>query len=99
VSALYDEITRKHRRLTILRGLADDPHQGLNESILHDLIELRGVPLTRDQVKTEIGWLREQGFLRSEDLGGHLICFITPDGMEVATGRRRHDGVKFPSVK
>lgn len=96
---VYEEKKQQHRRLTILRCLAVDPHQGVNESILYDMVELHGVPVTRDQVVTETLWLEEQGFLRTVDEEGLNVSYITAAGVLIASGKRQHPGVKTPSVK
>lgn len=95
MSASLDRTYSLHRRLTILRLLDVAP---ANCSILTDAANAHGVPSTRDQVRTDMRWLAEQGLIVIDELGPQLIAGkITQDGIEVRHGRRRSDGVKRPS--
>lgn len=92
----YSETVSKHRRLTILRFLADSPDYTSNASILTDVCNNYAVSSTRDQVTTDLLWLAEQGFITKEERGGFVIATVTQRGMDIAAGRARHDGVQRP---
>lgn len=88
---------RRHLRLTILRVLAHAPGYSANDSILTDACRSLGFGATRDQVRTEIQWLGEQGLASVETLEHLLVATATRRGLDVALGHAVHDGVKRPS--
>ena len=93
----YADILIPDQRLVILRALEQDLGYSHNESILQDILGVYGHKLTRDQVRTLICWLKEQGLLSYEVLAsGTYIATITDRGAEVATGRATVPGVKRP---
>lgn len=92
----YSETLRKHRRLSILRHLEACVEYTSNASILQDVLAGVGVPSTRDQVVTEIVWLREQGFVITEDRGDFVIATATQRGAEIARGLATHPEVQRP---
>lgn len=87
----------EHRRLGMLRILDAAPGHSCNESLLHDAVLSLGVITTRDQIRTELTWLAEQGLVATTELGGLVIARITQRGMEVAKGLTTVPGVKRPS--
>lgn len=95
----YLEHLMQHARLAILRFLAAAPSYSGNESLLTDAVNSVGVVVTRDQVKTAIGWLAEQGLVTVEELHGLTIAKATQRGIEVAEGRAIVAGVKRPSPR
>lgn len=86
----------KHRRLTILRFLSDSPEYVSNASMLTDVCNGLGIPSTRDQVLGDIAWLTENAMVTREDHGSFVVVTATTRGIEIATGRAFHDGVKRP---
>lgn len=92
----YVETLSRHRRIAVLRYLEAAPHYSSNSSILTDVLRGLGVTSTYDQVVTELLWLKEQGFVLVEDLGGITIATATPRGVEIATGAATHSGIQRP---
>ena len=92
----YIETLSRHRRLTILRFLADSPEYTSNVSILEDVCNNGGVTSNRDQVVTDLGWLREQGFADYKGEGDFIVVTATARGVEIAQGKTRHEGVQRP---
>ncbi len=92
----YTSTLAKHRRLTILRFLADSPEYTSNASILVEVCNSFGVTSTRDQVAGDIAWLGEQGFVSRDDHGDFIIVTATERGLEIAAGLARHEGVQRP---
>lgn len=88
---------RRHLRLTILRVLVNAPAYSVNDSVLTDAVRELGFGATRDQVRTEIQWLAEQGLATSEALGKLMVAVATQRGLDVAAGHATHEGVKRPS--
>lgn len=93
----YSEHFAKHLRLVILRLLAEATEYRLNSSIIGDMVVAHGLSATRAQIRTELGWLEEQGLLKAEELIGSLvIATLTERGLDVAAGRASVVGVQRP---
>lgn len=90
---------RKHLRITILKLMM--PAQGYrsNESILHGQLPRMGFNCSRDQVRTEITWLAQQGLVSVEETEGFLVADLTVQGIDVAEGRSTHPDVQRPSPR
>lgn len=95
----YADYLRRHRRLSILRTLESAPQYKSNESLITQVLNTLGIASTRDQVRTELLWLAEQGFVTTEDVAGLLIAEATQGGQEIALGRRVHPDVEKPSAR
>jgi Fe2+ or Zn2+ uptake regulation protein len=96
----YADTMRRHRRLTILRTLADAPGYASNESIIQQVLDTYRVSSTRDQVRTELTWLAEQGLLAVEDVGGvFMVATITQGGLEISGGKRVHPDIEKPAPR
>ena len=95
----YAETLRRHRRLSLLRILAEAPAYEANESLLTDVVNHFGVTSTRDQVRTELAWLAEQGLATTEEPGGVRVAKVTQRGLDVAAGRAIHPDVQKPSPR
>lgn len=86
----------KHRRLTILKFLADCAEYTSNASILVEICNKFGVTSTRDQVAGDLSWMRDNGMVTYEDHGDFIVVTATGHGVEIADGRARHEGVQRP---
>jgi Fe2+ or Zn2+ uptake regulation protein len=85
------------QRLVILRTLAAAPGYRANDSILDDVLAQFSHHISRDQVRTHVRWLEEQGLVIVEPLGRTLNAQITQRGIDVSKGEAFVDGVKRPS--
>lgn len=86
-------------RLVVLRSLSEMPQYRLNSSVLHTFITRYGHSFSRDQLRTQLYWLVEQGLIKIEDdLGSVLVVKLTERGDDVAHGRITTHGVKRPSA-
>ncbi len=83
------------QRLVILRSLVDAGGEA-NESILQDCLDVFGHRVSRDQVRTHITWLAEQGLVVVENIGSYMVAQLTGRGQDVAEGRSTVPGVKKP---
>ncbi len=92
----YTDTISKHRRLTILKFLADSPEYTSNASILEHVCNDFGVASSRDQVMGELDWLQEQGFVTYEDNGSFRVATVTSRGVDIAKGKARNAGVQRP---
>ena len=70
----YAQVLTEDRRLVILRALAELPSYKSNSSILCTLLERWGHSPSRDQVKTDLRWLEEQGLLKVEEVESVLLA-------------------------
>jgi len=94
----FEDFEAEHIRLTILRLLHRQPSYAANDSVIYDALEMFGFKVSRDRVRTELGWLEEQRLIQREDLGQLIVATATQRGVEVAQGRVLISGVKRPSA-
>ena len=94
----YADFLRQDIRLVILRLLDEMPGYKSNSSVLTNALETFGHTVSRDQTKTELAWLRDQGLVTVEDLGTVLVATLTERGADVARGRTTVPGVKRPGA-
>lgn len=92
----FAEHLRQDQRLVLLRVLSEMVSYRSNSSVLSNLLHQMGHTMTRDQVKTELRWLSEQGLLTLEDAGSVIVATLSERGQDVAEGRGRVDGVNRP---
>lgn len=93
----YADFLREDQRLALLRLLAEMPSYRSNSSVLVSVMRTWGHDMSRDQVKTELTWLGEQGLLKVEDnLETVLVVALTERGADVSAGRVTQPGVKRP---
>src|SRR5690606_34617612 len=59
----FTERLREDRRLVMLRLLAESPGYRMNSSNLHAGLHHLAVACTRDDVATDLAWLREQSMV------------------------------------
>jgi Fe2+ or Zn2+ uptake regulation protein len=100
VSALnFYDYTMGHARLSILRALANAVQHTANDSVLMAVMDQLGLPVTRDQLRGQLGWLEEQGLIRlTRPTDSLLVASLRERGAEVAVGRVFVDGVQRPSA-
>lgn len=82
--------------MAILRALAELPLFRANSSVLTSLLDQFGHAVSRDQVKTELRWLEEQGLLAIDEVGSVLVATLNERGQDVAEGRAVVDGIARP---
>ena len=92
----FAEYLRKDVRLVALRVLSETPGFRANSSVLFNLLDQFGHAVTRDQMKTELRWLAEQGLVEVDEAGSVLVAKLTERGQDVAEGRAVVDGVARP---
>lgn len=93
----FAELWREDRRLVILRTLAETSGYSCNDSILQTILVTFAHKCSRDQVRSELAWLQEQGYLTYDVLEtGTYIATITQSGIDVAQGNITVPGVKRP---
>jgi len=81
----FSERMRAGTRLVILKVLRGMPQYTGHEYRVAGVMESdQGEPISRDQMRSELAWLEEQGL---------LLCQKTPQGLWVATLTARGDDV------
>ncbi len=94
----YADYLRHDIRLVVLRLLVEMTAYRANSSVLTMALDSYGHALSRDQVKTELHWLAEQGALTIYDVGPVLVATLTERGQDIAAGRARVPGIKRPGA-
>ena len=92
----FGDLVDTDRRLVILRCLNEDPGYNLNESVLQSMLDALGHNVSRDRIRTDLAWLKEQGLVAIEEVVSVQVASITGRGIDVATGRVIVPGVKRP---
>ena len=95
----YRQLLREDQRLVILRGLNEMQGYTANDSIIHTILDQYGHQISRDQVRTHINWLSEQGMVEIEKIGETQVVTLTGSGADVAQGRSNVNGIKRPLPK
>ena len=98
MSYAYDILT-PDIRLVILRALAEDLNYSHNDSIIHAIVKKFGHKVSRDRVRTELAWLRDQCLISIEMVSDTYVATITQRGVDVASGDATIPGVKRPGPR
>lgn len=94
----YSDIVAEDRRLVILRTLEASAGYEANESMVVMIVRQFGHAVSRDQIRTDFGWLKEQGLITVEEIATTVqIATLTQRGLETAQGFVTTPGVKRPS--
>lgn len=95
----FENQLKEEMRLVLLRLLNDLPSYRGNSSTLHSGLEHWGLSFTRDQVKTELYWLKDQGCIEIElDNPDVIVVKLIERGQDVIKNRTRISGIKRPSA-
>lgn len=92
----YEGLLRQDRRLSILRTL-EESRAGANESQLERMCIAFQVWSTRAQIRTELLWLQQQGYVEIEDLADYMRAVATDEGIKIALGQLAHPDITRPS--
>jgi hypothetical protein len=95
----YEVLLRQDRRLTILKTLSTSPGKAANESQLERMCNALKVASSRNQVRTEMLWLGQQGFVEIEDFEGVLLATATDEGVKIAEGLFTHPDITEPAAR
>lgn len=97
MSTDYLDYVMSHARLAVLRALLEAVQHTMNDSLLKTRMETLGLPVTRDQLRTQLGWLEEQGLIRlARPTDSLVVATLRERGAEVAMGRAHVDGIQRP---
>ena len=92
----FRKFATEHLRLAVLQILAADADYAHNELVLSSALEQLGHGVSRDQLRTELAWLAEQGLVSIEDVSGIRVARLLSRGQDVAKGVARVPGVARP---
>lgn len=98
----FAERHREDRRLVLLRLLSEQPGYRANSSNLHAGLYALGIAGSRDDVTTDLHWLREQSLLHLEELPevpGLYVATLAARGEDVVRGHAYVPGVSRPSPR
>lgn len=94
----FADMMKADQRLVILRLLAEMIAYKANSSVLTGRLDQLGHALSRDQVRTHLAWLGEQGLVSNDEpVPGVLVATLTEHGRDVARGRALVPGVSRPN--
>lgn len=98
----FTDRLREDRRLVLLRLLSEQPGYRANSSNLHAGLYTLGIAASRDDVTTDLHWLRDQSLVVLEpvpEVPELLIASITARGDDVANGVAIVPGVRRPGPR
>lgn len=99
-SKTFKDALREARRLTLLRLLHESNGYLSNSSVLHAGLHHLGVSSTRDDVLTDLTWLRDQDLIElTEAAEGVYVVKLRSRGQDVATGNAVVPGVSRPHAR
>ena len=95
----FETKLKEEMRLVMLLLLNELPSYRGNSSTLHSGLNHYGLSFSRDQVKTELYWLKDQDCLDIEmDSPAVVVVKLTERGQDVVKNRTRIHGIKRPSA-
>lgn len=96
----YAQYLREQRRLVILRLLSEQNAYMSNSAVLHAGLHHLGIASSRDEVRTDLAWLAEQGLLRLDEAAeGVYVATLSARGLDLVQGQTHVPGVAKPSPK
>lgn len=95
----FEERVAEDRRLVILRALEHSAAYESNESLITMVARDFGHVCSRDQIRTDLAWLKEQRLVTVEEISDVWIATLTHRGLETAAGIIVVPGVNKPSPR
>ena len=92
----FRKFATEHLRLAVLQVLAADADYAHNELVLSSALEQLGHGVSRDNLRTELAWLAEQGLIEVKDVSDIQVARLLARGEDVARGVARVPGVARP---
>ena len=91
----YQKIKSEHNRISILKALVALNFKS-NDSMLQSVCERYNNVMSYDEMRTNLGWLAEQGLVTIEKVSDIMNATLTSRGQDVAEGRSFVEGVQRP---
>lgn len=96
----FAERLREDRRLVLLRLLNEQGAYRANSSVLHAGLQHLGVAASRDDVVTDLHWLRDQALLSLEEaVPGLYVATLSARGRDAVEGLCLVPGVSRPGPR
>ncbi|MDR2551439.1 MAG: ArsR family transcriptional regulator [Desulfobulbus sp.] len=92
----FEDLVNADLRLVVLLSLAQDAGYAHNEYVLKEMLGHLGHTVSRDKLRTELAWLKEQGLVELADVTGTMVAKLTGRGKDVSEGAVVVPGVKRP---
>jgi hypothetical protein len=94
----FDAFLAEDARLVILKALAQEQNNTLNEAILTKVLETFGHTRSREWVRTQILKLQELGAVKTMEAGTVVIASLTQAGLDHVERRSIISGIARPSL-
>ena len=94
-----DDLMRESLRLCVLRLVNEAPGRTANESVLHASVDRFGFKVSRDQLATELYWLKEQGALTLGTIADLRVATGNQSTEDIVNDRKSVPGIQRPSPK
>lgn len=94
----FSHFITEDRRLCILRALAAETSNTLNESILQRAAQGYGHNVSRDVIKQDLRWLTEVGAISLREVSDYLVASLTERGLDHVEKRTVIDGIAKPKL-
>jgi len=89
----FTDFAAEYRRLAILQTLEADQDYEVNEAMLQKALEYLGLAASRDVIRADIAWLRDQGLASTREIMGLWVPRATQRGVDAARGLATVPGV------
>jgi CTP-dependent riboflavin kinase len=94
------EVKTEHQRISILVALKESSNYGANSSMLADVLKRYSLGCSRDQLKTLLNWLEQNGYITLDKLTENTwVARVTQSGIDVAEGISVVPGIKRPGPR
>jgi hypothetical protein len=94
----YAEHTASDCRLIVLKALAGEADNRLNETMLAHVLQTFGHSKSRDYIRTQLRKLEELGAVELTEAGTVLVAGLCRPGLDHVERRAFLDGVLKPSI-
>ena len=96
MSKSFATLIAELQRLNILQILKDDADYTANTDILAAALTYLGNAMSRDVLEGHILWLAQQHLVKVEQLESLKLVKLTSQGLDVAKGLIRIEGIRRP---
>ena len=94
----YSEHATADFRLTILKALADEDDNRLNETLIEKILESFGHSKSRDYLRTQLNKLQDLGAIKVTEPGSVYVAELLRPGLDHVERRAFLEGVLKPSL-